>query len=524
MEEENLSFEWVRPIESHAYQVMEWRNDPQTLRMSYHHELKRWDAFLDEFKEEYCCSSRIPPLFVLLKGERIAFLRFSDLGEAEHSKRLSCEISINISPKFRGRRLSGKILKEAALLLKRQRYDDIYAEIRKENIVSQKSFERAGYRLLGEFLKEVEDTGEKCKIFRYVFSLSPRKEMKKKSVFIIAEAGSNWRMGNFERDLSMAKELIDVASEAGADAVKFQTYRHQKVYVENAGKSDYLSKLGIKRDINEIFKDLSMSYEMIPYLTDYCSRNKISFMSTPFSLEDFHAVDPYVKRHKIASYEISHLRLIEAAAMSGKPLIVSTGASVLDDLFWLVETFKKNSDEELTLMQCTARYPAESDTMNLLVIPKLRNIFNVPVGLSDHSRHPTNAPVAAVALGAEVIEKHYTLSSRLPGPDHAFAIHPEELKEMVEAIRSTESMLGDGVKKIGEKEEELHKYARRGIQAKRFIKKGEILKEGENIDILRPGKQRLGIHPKRLAEIEGGVSIRDIPLGMGIQEGDWKRE
>jgi N-acetylneuraminate synthase len=160
--------------------------------------------------------------------------------------------------------------------------------------------------------------------------------------------------------------------------------------------------------------------------------------------------------------------------------------------------------------------------MNLQVIPHLKKRFGTSVGLSDHSRHPIHAPVAAVALGATVIEKHYTLDNRLPGPDHSFALTPAELKEMVSAIRVAESMLGSGIKEIEPAEEELRSYARRGIQATESIAKGDKLQEGGNIDILRPGQQSLGVHSRFLIDIEGGVATRNIPVGQGIQQGDWK--
>ena len=145
-----------------------------------------------------------------------------------------------------------------------------------------------------------------------------------KHVFIIAEAGSNWKMGTPERDIEMAKALIDAAVDAKADAIKFQTYKSETVYVPNAGESTYLTESGIKESITKIFADLSMPYEMIPILADYCKTKNIQFMSTPFSVNDAKAIDPYVQTHKIASYEITHSRLIEFVAKSGKPLILST--------------------------------------------------------------------------------------------------------------------------------------------------------------------------------------------------------
>jgi len=334
--------------------------------------------------------------------------------------------------------------------------------------------------------------------------------------FIIAEAGSNWRMGTPQRDMAMGRALIDVAVEAGADAVKFQTYRPETVYVETAGTSDYLSKAGIKEDILDIFRDLAMPYEMVPELAAYCRELKIHFMSSPFSPDDFAAVDPYVEIHKIASYEISHIRLIELAARSGKPLVMSTGASNEEDIAWAIGHFRAHGGGELAVLQCTASYPAPLESLNLRVIPWIKERFDVVSGLSDHSREPTIAPVAAVVLGARVIEKHYTLDNRLPGPDHSFALLPDELKALVDNIRAVEKVLGSGVKNVQPVEGELASYARRGLQAIRQLAAGERLKENENFTILRPGKQPLGAHPRYIDRVEGRRLKRDLAVGEGI--------
>lgn len=341
-------------------------------------------------------------------------------------------------------------------------------------------------------------------------------------VLIIAEAGSNWRLGSYKRDLEMGKVLIKTASEAGADAVKFQTYKPETVYVPNAGNSDYLSQVGIDKSITEIFEDLSMPYEMIPELAAYAKDQQIEFMSTPFSVNDAKAIDPYVSRHKIASYEITHSRLIEYVAQTGKPLILSTGGATLDDIEWAIDHFKSKGGNSLTLMQTTAKYPAPLSSLNLKAISTMQKKFNLPVGFSDHSRDPIIGPVAAVAIGASVIEKHFTLHNKLPGPDHSFAVIPEELKLMVKAIRECEQSLGTGEKIILDVEEELHSYAQRAIQAIKPIGKNETFKEGANIDILRPGKQKKGLHPKFLHEIEGRKATRDIQTGEGVTERDYE--
>lgn len=342
------------------------------------------------------------------------------------------------------------------------------------------------------------------------------------SVYIIAEAGSNFRMGSRKRDLAMAITLIDVAVDAGADAVKFQTYRPETVYAPDAGEAEYLSKAGLKESIAEIFQDHSMPYDMIPKLAEHCSRNGIDFMSSPFALADAEAVDPFVARHKLASYEISHLRLIEWMARTKKPLIMSTGAAVAADIAWAVELFFGCGGTDLTLLQCTARYPAAIEDLNLNSIPFLRETFGVPVGLSDHSRDPVIGPAGAVALGASVIEKHFTLHNDLPGPDHVFALTPKDLSLMVKTIRKMEQALGESKKTILDAEQELRRFARRSVQAIQNIAEGEPLLEGKNMAILRPGRQNPGVHPKHLAQIEGRLATRNITAGEGVCHGDWR--
>ncbi len=334
--------------------------------------------------------------------------------------------------------------------------------------------------------------------------------------FIIAEAGSNWRMGTPPRDLAMAKALIDVAAEAGCDAVKFQTYKASSVYVANAGESDYLSEAGIKQSITEIFEDLAMPYEMIPKLAEMCREAGIRFMSTPFSVEDLAAVDPHVDFHKIASYEISHTVLQEAVAKTGKPVVFSTGASLPEDIDFAFEHLAACGCSQIAVMQCTAKYPAPLDSANVRVVEWLSDRYGVPVGLSDHTREPGVAPAAAVALGATIIEKHYTLNNRLPGADHPFALEPAELRQLVRQVRETEAALGLKEKVLDDAETELAAFARRGVQATRAIQEGEELRLGENLEILRPGKQKLGSHPRYLASIEGKRAARRIPAGDGV--------
>lgn len=343
-----------------------------------------------------------------------------------------------------------------------------------------------------------------------------------KPVFIIAEAGSNWKAGSASADMRRAKALIDVALRAGADAVKFQTFSADRIYVKNAGPSGYLAKHGIRTSIHELFKKLAMPHSMIPALAGYCKKRGIEFMSSAFSLEDFYVVNAWVKTHKIASYEITHPGLLRAAARCGKPLILSTGAASLEDIDWAVSYYRRQGGKHLTLMQCTAKYPAPFLALNLRAIHTLiRRFWGVSCGFSDHSLDPVIGPVAAVALGAKVIEKHFTLSNRLAGPDHRFALTPAKLSRMVRAIRDCEAALGTGQKVVLPEEKELRDYAQRAVQATRDIKKGEILIPERNIAVLRPGNQPKGEHPKFLIAMAGKRARCFISAGTGIRKNQY---
>lgn len=336
--------------------------------------------------------------------------------------------------------------------------------------------------------------------------------------FIIAEAGSNWKSGSYEEDLEQAKKLIKIASEAGADAVKFQTYKADTVYAYNAGNSNYLAEQGINKEINEIFEYLSMPYEMISELSQICNDEKIIFMSTPFSVEDAKQIDPFVSLHKIASFEINHVRLIEFLSKTEKPILISTGASTIDEIDFAVNLIKNNKNNEIGLLQCTSKYPAPIESLNLSAIPKMKERYNIPIGFSDHSVEPLIGPLTAVGLGATIIEKHFTLDKNLTGPDHSFAITPQELELMVKSIRQADKTKGNGKKIILSEEQELLLFAKRRIQAIKDIRKGDILKEGFNFEVLRPGNRIRGLEPRFLDKINGTKSTKNVLKGDGITE------
>lgn len=505
-----ISFETCCPVEEDARQALAWEDDADNLGLAGHRAPAAWDAFWPEFRRA-CFRDPLPPAFAWLAGGRVALLRFAAVPHPSGFAGTTVDLSVVAVPGIE----LGALLDAIGAELTSAGIDSVRAEVSGDNAAALRLFVAAGYDDLGPTLGESSGA-----VRRFVRDLVPA-YWRRGRVFVVAEAGSNWRAGNPPADIDRARQLIDVAATAGADAVKFQTYRAETVYVANAGESDYLSTAGIRKSIRDIFADLEMPYDMLPKLAEEAQARGLQLMSTGFSPEDFAAIDPHVAVHKIASYEIGHLRLIDLAAKSGKPTLLSTGAAEIDDIAWAVERFHAKRGRDLCLMQCTAKYPAPFDALNLAVIESLRRRFGVAVGLSDHSRDPVTAPVAAVALGARAVEKHYTLDNTLPGPDHAFALEPPELKLMVAKIREAEAARGMGVKNVAAAERELAAFARRGIQALCPIAKGEVLREGRNIDILRPGKQRLGIHPRYVEQIEGRSATRDIAAGDGLQLGDW---
>ncbi|HEY3165560.1 MAG TPA: pseudaminic acid synthase [Candidatus Limnocylindrales bacterium] len=321
-------------------------------------------------------------------------------------------------------------------------------------------------------------------------------------VYVIAEAGSN-----HDRNLDQAKRLIDVASAAGADAVKFQTFAADRIVAETKTRAKYLDGLlPPDKTMSDLFRELELPREWHADLFGHATDAGLDFLSTPF---DFEAVDLLdglgVKAFKVASYELWHLPLIREVASRGKPIICSTGMADLADVQDAVDTVAATGNEQLILLHCVVNYPPPFAELNLRAIQTMRTAFGVPVGYSDHSPGIT-APIVATALGAAVIEKHYTLSRDLPGPDHRFAIEPDELTAMVQGIRDAHDALGSGIKKMARAEADLYTTARRSLFAARDIAAGTVLTD-DDVAILRPGT---GIEVRDLEKVVGRTAQRAI--------------
>ena len=344
--------------------------------------------------------------------------------------------------------------------------------------------------------------------FTHTFAIGSREIGTGKPCFVIAEAGSNHNQ-SYEQALA----LIDVAAEAGADAVKFQTFKAQRLYAADAGKSDYL---GDERSIYDIIASLEMPEAWIPKLAEEARSRGLAFLSTPFHEEAIELLDPHVDAFKVASYELTHVPLLKAVAARSKPMICSTGAADLDEIQQAIGVLDDLGVEDRVLLQCTAAYPAPLESVNARTVMTLRERFQVLTGLSDHSADPLIAPLASVALGGCVIEKHYTLSKRLPGPDHQFAVEPHELKAMIDGIRQMELALGTGVKEPHAVEGELRAFARRSIFTRAKVAKGDVFTR-ENLDVLRRGKLDAGLEPARLDDVLGKKATRDLEPGLPLQ-------
>ncbi|MDE5887679.1 MAG: N-acetylneuraminate synthase [Muribaculaceae bacterium] len=327
--------------------------------------------------------------------------------------------------------------------------------------------------------------------------------MKQNQTIIIAEAGVNHN-GSFE----LACRLVDEAAKAGADYVKFQTFKTENLVTHSVSAADYQKKNCNADSQFSMLKRLELSFRQFGMLADYCRTKGIGFLSTPFDKEstDF-LVSLGVDYMKVPSGELTNLPYLRHIARTGVPPIISTGMSTLADVEGALNVFLDAglSRSAITLLHCTTQYPTPFSDVNLMAMDTLRKAFGVSVGYSDHTEG-IEVPVAAVALGAKVIEKHFTLDRNMEGPDHKASLEPRQLAAMVAAIRNIEASLGTGIKTVAPSEKENIQAARKSIVASREIKEGEAFSE-ENLAVKRPGT---GISPMLWDEVIGRISPADF--------------
>lgn len=323
-----------------------------------------------------------------------------------------------------------------------------------------------------------------------------------KKVFIIAEAGVN-----HNGSLDTAKKLIAAAAEAGADAVKFQTFKAERLVSRFAPKADY-QKETTDADESQLamLKALELTREQHLELIDCCKRHGILFLSTAFEQESLALLESLdIPLHKIPSGEITNLPFLLAVAATKKPVILSTGMSTLDEVAAAVTLLRENGVRELTVLHCTTEYPTPWGGVNLAALETLSKALGVPVGYSDHTAG-IEISVAAAALGAAVIEKHFTLDKSMPGPDHKASLEPRELAKLVEAIRHVEAALGSGVKQPSASEQKNLAVVRKSIVALCGIKKGELF-TAQNLTVKRPGT---GVSPMLWESVLGRAAVRNF--------------
>ncbi len=328
--------------------------------------------------------------------------------------------------------------------------------------------------------------------------------------YIIAEVSANHN-GKIED----AKKIIELAKEAGADCVKVQTYTADTITM-NCHNDYFLLKEGTwkGKNLHDLYTDASMPWEWQGELKQYADQIGIDFFSTPF---DATAVDflesIQVEFYKIASFEIIDIPLIEKVAKTGKPIILSVGMASLGEIEEAVATIRKYGNE-FALLKCSSAYPAVPENMNLRTIPNMKELFGVPVGLSDHSMGSVSA-IVAVSLGANLIEKHICISRTIEGPDSSFSMEPEEFKQMVADVRVAEKALGKISYQVTEHEKSNY-MSRKSIFVTSDIKKGEII-NSSNIRVIRPG---YGMEPKHYDTVLGQVALRDLKRGTPLSQKD----
>lgn len=326
-------------------------------------------------------------------------------------------------------------------------------------------------------------------------------------VFIIAELSAN-----HNQDFALAKEAVRLAHEAGADAIKLQTYTPDSLTLDIKDDRFKASDLWQDEYLYDLYARACMPYEWHLPLKTYADTLGITFFSSPF---DHAAVNLLasldVPAYKIASFEITDIPLIAYAASKGKPMIISTGIAEIEDIQLAIDTCYRAGNHEIVLLKCTSAYPALPETMNLLTIPDMQQRFNLPVGLSDHTLG-LEAVIASVALGARVIEKHFTPDKSVPSADRDFSLDFHELKTMVQSIRTTEKLLGSITYSTGTKT-----YAR-SLYAAQDIAEGEPF-TSSNVKSIRPGD---GLHPKYYEKLIQQRALHSITRGSALKSTDWK--
>ncbi len=342
-----------------------------------------------------------------------------------------------------------------------------------------------------------------------ILKIGSRRIGQNKPTYIIAEMSAN-----HNQDYEQAVKIIHAAKDAGADAIKLQTYKPETLTIDSK-REEFLIKSSTPWDgqtLFELYGKAYMPWEWQPKLKNVADEIGIDLFSTAFDESSVKFLEDLdIPAFKIASFENTDTLLIEAVARTGKPMIISTGMATLEEIEEALDVAKKSGAKEIALLKCTSAYPSPPEEINLLNIPFLADRFNVPVGLSDHTMG-ISIPIAAVALDACIVEKHFTLSRSIEGPDSSFSLEPGEFKAMVDGIREAEQAKGQQSYKIGTKEKNSRIF-RRSLFVVEDIKKGEVFST-RNVRSIRPG---YGLHPRHLKEVLGSRAAYDIKRGTPLE-------
>ncbi|HEX9062901.1 MAG TPA: N-acetylneuraminate synthase [Clostridia bacterium] len=314
-------------------------------------------------------------------------------------------------------------------------------------------------------------------------------------VFIIAEAGVN-----HNGSLETALKMVDAAAEAGADAVKFQTFLSEKLVTKAASMAVYQKEnTGKNQTQFEMLKSLELDFKSHKKLFEYCTQKRIMFLSTPFDFESVDLLEKLgVKAYKLSSGDLNNKPFIDYVASKNKPMILSTGMAEMDEIGEALSWVGQHRINDIFLLHCTTDYPAKLNEVNLRAIVSMEKAFGLPVGYSDHTEG-LEVSIAAATLGAAIIEKHFTLDRNMEGPDHKASLEPHSLKQMIDSIRNIELALGDGIKRITPGESAVINNARKSVTAACTIEEGEVI-EFRHLEIKRPGT---GIPPKYMEQLIG---------------------
>jgi N,N'-diacetyllegionaminate synthase len=327
--------------------------------------------------------------------------------------------------------------------------------------------------------------------------------------YIIAEAGVN-----HNGDIDLALQLIKEAKNAGADCVKFQTFKAEQIVTKASPKAKYQLRVTDKEESQyEMLKKLELTLEDYKTLLSECNRQQIDFLSTPYNKEDVDFLCGLgVNGFKIASGQLTELPFLEYTASKGKQMIISTGMATMAEVFAAVETIRKTGNNDIIVLQCTTNYPSRIEDANLFAMISMKEACKVRVGYSDHVQN-NYACFASVALGAEVVEKHFTLDKELPGPDHSSSLNPSGFAELVEGIRNIESALGSGLKVPSQAEIDNSYGMKRSLVALMDIAEGTTLTE-DHVGFKRPCN---GLHPNMLDNIIGKKLAKPIKKDEAFQ-------